>query len=281
MQSIIRGVLIDVSGTVHVADKAIPGAVKALDRLRASGVPFRFCTNTTQTSGETLAKKLRDLGFNVNRDEIFTSLSACRQLVQSRKLRPLLFLEPDALQEFDGIPQSEPHDSVVIGLSPSNFNYDMMNRAFRILAYSERTETPATLIAIHKAKYFADKDNGTLSMGPGGFVEALEYASGIKAHVVGKPQKAFFELAIQNMGLSSPSPSSSPTPTNIAMIGDDVEQDLGGGAAELGLVRFLVQTGKYRPRDEDRDAFGGLSGGTFADFAAVVDHILKHNSAQG
>ncbi|KAF9300958.1 Haloacid dehalogenase-like hydrolase domain-containing protein 2 [Mortierella antarctica] len=286
MQSAIRGVLIDVSGTVHVADKAIPGAVKALDRLRASGIPFRFCTNTTQTSGETLAKKLRDLGFNVNRNEIFTSLSACRQLVQSRKLRPLLFLEPDALQEFDGIPQSEPHDSVVIGLSPSNFNYDMMNKAFRILAYSELTETPATLIAIHKAKYFADKDNGTLSMGPGGFVEALEYASGIKAHVVGKPQKAFFELAIQNMGLSSSTPSAfsssiSTSSTNIAMIGDDVEQDLGGGAAELGLVRFLVQTGKYRPRDEDRDAFGGLSGGTFADFATVVDHILKHNSVQG
>jgi hypothetical protein len=35
----IRGVLIDVSGTVHVGDKAIPGAVQALDRLRASGIP--------------------------------------------------------------------------------------------------------------------------------------------------------------------------------------------------------------------------------------------------
>lgn len=41
MQSAIRGVLIDVSGTVHVADKAIPGAVKALDRLRASGIPVK------------------------------------------------------------------------------------------------------------------------------------------------------------------------------------------------------------------------------------------------
>lgn len=38
MQS-IRGVLIDVSGTVHVGDKAIPGAIQALDRLRASGIP--------------------------------------------------------------------------------------------------------------------------------------------------------------------------------------------------------------------------------------------------
>ncbi|KAG0325978.1 Haloacid dehalogenase-like hydrolase domain-containing protein 2 [Podila humilis] len=286
MQSAIRGVLIDVSGTVHVADQAIPGASKALDKLRASGIPFRFCTNTTQTSGETLANKLQGLGFNVNREEIFTSLSACKQLVQSRKLRPLLFLEPDALKDFEGIPQSEPHDSVVIGLSPSNFHYDMMNKAFRILVHSDRAgNKPATLIAVHKAKYFADKDNGNLSMGPGGFVEALEYASGIKAHVVGKPQRAFFELAIQNMGLSTPT-STPPTPssssssslsslhTDIAMIGDDVEQDLGGGAAELGFIRYLVKTGKYRKGDEDGIH---LSGGTFEDFAAVVDNILERN----
>ena len=62
--------------------------------------------------------------------------------------------------------------------------------------------------------------------------------------------------------------------SGIVMIGDDVEQDLGGGAAELGLIRYLVQTGKYRAKDEDRDAFGGLDG-TFADFAAVVEHILS------
>ncbi|KAI8598671.1 haloacid dehalogenase-like hydrolase domain-containing protein 2-like protein [Dissophora ornata] len=281
MQCTIRGVLIDVSGTVHVGDKVIPGAASALDRLRASGIPFRFCTNTTKSSGDSLASHLRELGLNVNRDEIFTSLSACRQLVQSRGLRPLLILEPDAQLEFEGVQHSEPHDSVVVGLSPSNFHYDMLNKAFRLLVDSKSSSRPATLIAVHKAKYFADKDEGELSLGPGGFVEALEYASGVKAHVVGKPQKAFFELAIQNMGLEL-SADQKQTPSEelgiasgIVMIGDDVEQDLGGGAAELGLIRYLVQTGKYRAKDENRDAFGGLDG-TFTDFAAVVDHILSN-----
>ncbi|KAF9348220.1 hypothetical protein BGX26_000358 [Mortierella sp. AD094] len=250
MHGPIRGVLIDVSGTVHVGDKVIPGAANALDRLRASGIPFRFCTNTTQTSGDNLANKLRKLGLNVNRDET------------------------DAKQEFEGIEQSEPHDAVVVGLSPSSFHYDMLNKAFRLLVESESTPQPATLIAVHKAKYFADGADGKLSMGPGGFVEALEYASGVKAHVVGKPQKAFFELAIQNMGIESPvSLDQSKGSSGIVIIGDDVEQDLGGGAAELGLIRCLVQTGKYRANDENRDAFGGLDG-TYSDFAAVVDYIL-------
>ncbi|KAG0246003.1 HAD-like domain-containing protein [Mortierella sp. GBAus27b] len=277
MQSAIRGVLIDVSGTVHVGDQAIPGAAKALDRLRASGIPFRFCTNTTQSSGNSLANKLKKLGFNVNREDIFTSLSACRQFVTSRGLRPLLFLEPDAQVEFDGIPHLEPYDSVVVGLSQSSFHYDQLNKAFRLLVESKSTPQPAQLIAVHKAKYFADGE-GRLSLGPGGFVEALEYASGVKSHVVGKPQKAFFELAVQNMGinLADQNQGSSKASTGIVMIGDDVENDLGGGAAELGLIRYLVQTGKYRAKDEDRDAYGGLDG-TFADFGAVVDHILSNS----
>ncbi|KAF9583857.1 hypothetical protein BGW38_008309 [Lunasporangiospora selenospora] len=188
----------------------------------------------------------------------------------------------DALQEFEGIPQAAPHDSVVVGLSPSNFHYEMMNQAFRILIDLKSTPQPAPLIAVHKAKYFADKDQTSLSMGPGGFVEALEYSTGVKAHVVGKPEKAFFELAIQNMSLSAAEEQGSSKDDDassglgVVMIGDDVEQDLGGGAAELGLIRYLVQTGKYRPKDEDRDKYGGLNG-VFEDFAQVVDHILSTN----
>ncbi|KAG0380354.1 hypothetical protein BGX24_008804 [Mortierella sp. AD032] len=246
MQS-IHGVLIDVSGTVHVGDKVVPGAVQALDRLRASGIPFRFCTNTTQYSGDTLANKLRKFGFNVKREE--------------------------------------------------------MNKAFKILLATKSSSTAGTgtdtgvdaataagiprFIAVHKAKYFADKDQTDLSMGPGGFVQALEFATGVQAHVVGKPQKAFFELAIQNMNLSlptstPPTTATAKTPvlgTGIVMIGDDIEQDLGGGAAELGFVRYLVQTGKYRTRDEDRDMFGGIDG-VFSDFASVVDHILQQQQQQ-
>ena len=69
-----------------------------------------------------------------------------------------------------------------------------MNEAFRLLI--KNPSMP--LIAVHKAKYFADKDE-ELSMGPGGFVEALEYATGTKATIVGKPTRSFFELALKQM----------------------------------------------------------------------------------
>ena len=166
--------------------------------------------------------------------------------------------------------QTPTYDSVVIGLAPSSFNYATLNTAFRILkgepidkgtsgtpqaqssAPSLRTAPP--LIATHKAKYVQTESG--LSLGPGPFVMALENASGAQAHIVGKPTKEFFQMVIDdftadelprpaNTEHGDESPGILPTlcpPTfkgRIAVIGDDVEADLGGGAVELGLWRIL------------------------------------------
>jgi ribonucleotide monophosphatase NagD (HAD superfamily) len=37
----IRSVLIDLSGTIHIDKKVIPGAVEAIQRLKQSKIPFR------------------------------------------------------------------------------------------------------------------------------------------------------------------------------------------------------------------------------------------------
>lgn len=37
----IRAVLIDLSGTIHIDNKVIPGAIEAIQRLRKSNIPFR------------------------------------------------------------------------------------------------------------------------------------------------------------------------------------------------------------------------------------------------
>ena len=48
----------------------------------------------------------------------------------------------------------------MIGLAPTQFNYDDLTKAFRLIK-----NQGAPLIAIHKARYFATK--GGLSLGPG------------------------------------------------------------------------------------------------------------------
>ncbi|KAI8071115.1 HAD-like domain-containing protein [Gilbertella persicaria] len=257
--SVIKGVLIDLSGTIHIDTKVIPGAIEAVQRLKASNIPFRFATNTTKVSSKRLVQKLASLGFQVEEKDLFTSLSACRDLVKSKQLRPLLLMEDEAMEEFSGIDSSSPN-AVVIGLAPSRFNYEKLNEAFRLLS----SDSNVDLIAVHKAKYFADKDE-KLSMGPGGFVKALEFASGTTAKVVGKPTVDFFQLALQQIDMQD-------RPNQVVIIGDDVSNDLGGGAKELGLHRFLVQTGKYRPQDAENSDQEGLR--VFKSVVEAIDYVI-------
>ncbi|CAO0798816.1 unnamed protein product [Mucor circinelloides] len=255
--SAIKGVLIDLSGTIHIDKKVIPGAIEAIQRLKASEIPFRFATNTTKVSSKQLVDKLTALGFDVEEKEVFTSLSACRDMITSKRLRPFLIMEDAAMDEFKGIDVANPN-AVVVGLAPTKFNYEELNEAFRLLSSNPGTE----LIAVHKARYFADKDE-KLSMGPGGFVQALEYASGVTASIVGKPTTNFFKLALEQINMED-------TPEQVAIIGDDVSNDLGGGAKELGLHRFLVRTGKYRPEDSKQDADLNV----FESVVEAIDHII-------
>ncbi|XP_063887422.1 haloacid dehalogenase-like hydrolase domain-containing protein 2 isoform X3 [Scylla paramamosain] len=120
----------------------------------------------------------------------------------------------------------------------------------------------APLIAIHKARYYKRGDG--LALGPGAFVSGLEYSSGCKAEVVGKPEAAFFHSALQDLGC---------TPAQAVMIGDDVQDDV-CGAMKAGLAGILVKTGKYRPGDESH---AELSPSHVAeDFPQAVDFIINN-----
>lgn len=67
----------------------------------------------------------------------------------------------------------------------------------------------AKLIAVHKAKYYKREDG--LALGPGPFVAALEYASGQKAEIVGKPKPTFFHSVLKDLNCLA---------EEIVMIGD-------------------------------------------------------------
>lgn len=64
------------------------------------------------------------------------------------------------------------------------------------------------LVAVHEGKYYKRGDG--LALGPGCFTRGLEYASGKKAVVIGKPNAYFFRGAVPE-GLS---------PEDCCMIGD-------------------------------------------------------------
>ena len=74
-----------------------------LYRLRNAGLKLVFVTNTTKESKKSLHKRLIKLGFNIEQEEIFTSLTAARNLLLERKLRPKLYLQDNAKEQFKGL----------------------------------------------------------------------------------------------------------------------------------------------------------------------------------
>ncbi|XP_044132250.1 haloacid dehalogenase-like hydrolase domain-containing protein 2 [Bufo gargarizans] len=251
----LKAVLVDLSGTLHIEDTAIPGAQEALKRLRKAPVTIRFVTNTTKECKQTLLERLRRLQFDISEDEIFTSLTAARNLLEQKNVRPMLMVDDGALPDFEGIATDSPN-AVLIGLAPEHFNYQSMNQAFRLALDG------APLIAIHKARYYKKKDG--LALGPGPFVTALEYATDTKATVVGKPEKTFFLEALRSTGCC---------PEEAVMIGDDCRDDI-GGAQDTGMLGILVKTGKYRVGDEAK--INPAPHLTCDSFPQAVDHILKN-----
>ncbi|XP_020563470.1 haloacid dehalogenase-like hydrolase domain-containing protein 2 isoform X1 [Oryzias latipes] len=260
----LKAVLIDLSGTLHIDDTAVPGAQEALKKLRNASVTVKFVTNTTKESKRNLLERLHRLNFDVQENEIFTSLSAARSLIEQKNHRPLLLVEDSALEDFNGIDTSEPN-AVVIGLAPEHFNYQTLNKAFSFSSLSillRMILDGAPLIAIHKARYYKRKDG--LALGPGPFVTGLEYATDRKASVVGKPEKTFFMQALSDLGCS---------PSEAVMIGDDARDDI-GGAQNAGMLGILVRSGKYREGDENK--ISPPPHLTCDSFPDAVEHILQN-----
>jgi HAD superfamily hydrolase (TIGR01458 family) len=226
----LRGLLIDLDGVLYVEEEPIDGATEAVGAFRDAGLGLRFVTNTTARSRSETLERLKRLGFGVDAAELVTPAVLARRRCQERgHERVALIMNERVKEDFEGLKEADQQvDAVIMGDLGEAFGFEILNRAFRLVMEG------AELIALQKNRFWRTPDGLSLDAGP--FVAAVEYATGSEALVVGKPAAAFFELVVSELGTE---------PQQTAMIGDDVETDV-GGAIDAGLAGILVRTGKYR-----------------------------------
>jgi HAD superfamily hydrolase (TIGR01458 family) len=253
----VQAVLLDIDGVLYVEDQPIPGGAEAVQRLRDAGLTLRFVTNTTNRSRASIRARLGDLGFAVGADELLTPAALAVETCRSRGHRRVALFAAAELTEdvaaLDLVDPGAPADAVIVGDLGEAWDYDALNRAFRLVIDG------ADLIALQKNRYWRRADGLALDAGP--FVAALEYAADRPATVVGKPSRAFFEQALADAGVDA---------ADAVMVGDDIESDIGGALA-AGLGAVLVRTGKYR---EDRVAASGIVPTATVDSIADVPELL-------
>lgn len=226
----VKGVLFDIDGVLYVGREVIPGAIETVALLRQRGLPLRFLTNTTTESHRGLHSRLTSLGFNVSPGEILSAVTAAIVALRRMKNPRCLFVVDDSVRgDFAEFTADEKFpDVVVVGDIGNRWSYDLLNQLFGLV------RNGAHLIALHKNRFWQTEKG--LQMDIGAFVTGIEYATGKRATIMGKPSPAFFNIALHELALA---------PHEVAIVGDDIDSDIGGGQ-EAGLRGILVQTGKYR-----------------------------------
>jgi len=266
----VRGVLLDLEGTLFEKGEALPGAAAAVAALREQGLGVRFLTNIDSLSPAEVAAKLDGCGLDVPFGDLFTPVTAARAFFAAAPGARVLTLLSTALKdEFSRFEGSGPQDGtdlggkgaagamregtarhthVLVGDCRDALTYAALDGAFRAL------RAGAELVALQRGRYFRREDGDHLDTGA--VVAGLEYSSGVRARVLGKPSTDFFELAARSLGL----------PVGwCVVVGDDASTDIEGGR-EAGARTVQVRTGKYADQHSE-----GLTGSADATIDSIAD----------
>lgn len=244
-------VLLDLEGTLYANGVALPGAASAVHALRERGWPLRFLTNIESRPPEAIASELAAMGLDVPACELFTPLSAARGLLAAAGEPRVYPLMGAALRDgLDGVALEPPYTHVVVGDCREVLGYPVLDAAFRAV------RAGAELVALQRGRYFKRADGDHIDTGA--VVAALEYATGVRAKVLGKPSVEFFELAARSLGTSA---------ARCAVVGDDATTDIEGGRA-AGATTVQVRTGKYADQTAE-----GLAGRANHRADHIVDSI--------
>jgi|LUMW01.1.fsa_nt_gb HAD superfamily hydrolase (TIGR01458 family) len=231
----IRGLLLDLEGVVYVGEELIDGAVETINDLQSQNLKIKYLTNTTTIPRKLIMEKLKRFNLPTVESDIFSPVIAANNFLKQKGISRICLLANQSLQtDFENVVFDENNpEAVILGDIYKKFNWERLNKAFQLIS-----EKDAILIALHKNKYCRREGKLTLDLGP--FVQALEYASSKKAVVLGKPEKNFFKLVLQDMSLSN---------NEVIMIGDDILADI-AGAKNNNITTIQVKTGKYQQTDE-------------------------------
>ncbi len=250
----VRGFVLDADGVLVLRGAALPGAVEALARLEAKGIPFRIATNFSGAHRGTLAARFRADGLSIPEDRVVTAASATAAHTAAAYPGEPLFVitKPDGRREFDGqhLIRYEDADApgaraaaVVIGDGDADLSFANLDRAFRLIRGG------AALLAMHRNPWWYTSRGPTLDSGA--FVAALEFATGAHAVLCGKPGPIMFRTALAGLSRDLGRRIAA---RDVVMVGDDPGQDI-AGARRLGMRGILVLTGKTSSAD-----VGGLLG---------------------
>jgi HAD superfamily hydrolase (TIGR01450 family) len=287
-----RALLLDLDGVLVMRNEPIPGAAEAMARLDRAGFPYVVATNTSLVGRATLSAELAKVGLDIPPGRIVCASSAAADWCRRRfPDRPLYVMgSTDALTEFAGL-ELLSHDgaaapgasaaAVVVGDAADDFTPRNIQSAFTLVRNGAR------LVAMHRNRWWYTPEGAKLDSG--GYVAALEFSTQKRALVTGKPAAPFYRAGLRMLealgeesagaparkGRATPATrtgAASFRPADVAMVGDDLWNDL-RGAQRVGMKAFFVRSGKQGDADLARFMAERAGRALDADAPSIVEIV--------
>jgi len=221
----IKGVFLDLDGTVYCGSEVIPGAPEFIFRLKREGRRYLFVTNRSNRTPRQIASHLQDCGIPCEPGDIVTSAQATVEYLKEGRV---FYIGEEGLHEAIVCGEleitEEAPDYVVVSLD-RHITYEKMEKASRLIRNGAR-------FVATNADRVLYTDSGP-SPGTGAIVAAIAAASDAHPVYVGKPETIIIDMALERLGLSR---------QEVVIIGDNLESDIKAGK-NAGIRTILILTG--------------------------------------
>jgi len=281
----IDTLLVDCDGVLWRGSESIPGVVKSVNHLRKLGKKLLFISNNSSKSRVDYRSKFADFGIDAEEEEIFNSGYATAMYLKNLGFSKKAYVVGEqgladeltkagiscrGVREHSRIPQNfqnaldyihldEEIGAIVVGfdsaltyLKIAFANHQLMRNPHCLLIATNTDSTLPTSLG--------------LVPGGGANVAMLQYSSGRKPIVIGKPEPIALDLIKQSYHID---------PERTLMIGDRLDTDIAFGARG-GLKTLLVLTGVATKEDVEMNVRerGVVPDFVMESFGDIVD-LLK------
>lgn len=232
----LKTLLIDGDGVLWQDNEALPGLLRFFAVLERRGIQWALLTNNNTRTVDAYVQKLNGFGVQVEKERIFTSSTVTAAYLEEKYghgasifcvgMSGLMdTLTAAGFQVSRGEEMPEQDVVAVAAGMDREISHGKIRIAMRLI------NSGAEFVATNTDGSFPTPDG--LNPGTGMVIGALEATSGVSPTVMGKPQRAIYEVSMRALNAD---------PQTTAMLGDRLNTDI-LGAQQVGIGTIGVMTG--------------------------------------
>jgi HAD superfamily hydrolase (TIGR01450 family) len=230
-----RAFLLDLDGVIYRGALRLPGAREFVEWADATGRKALYLSNNSLQTPDEVAERLARIDMPSPYGRVLTAGYAAVQRIAERFPGARVFVlglsSVERMAREAGLhpvwrdAADSPIPDVVLSALDRGLTYDRLKRALTAILAG------AAFISVNRDPRLPVEDG--FEPGTGAIAAALEYASGVRAEIVGKPAPGIAQEAMRELGV---------TPDETLMVGDGLDLDVVAGHA-AGTTTALVLTG--------------------------------------